>query len=233
MRRIFIFALLVLAVLALADIYALYHLSVPGYRTTVFVSNMSEEEANFTISAFDCTGQKLWEDTYISKEYSTVAINLAEFIESNDDCWGLLLIKCDQLLHITAFYEDEEYGLLNTDHVIEPVQASEDTKYYWYAAGYVNKGNSETALVLINPNEDEASGSIWICNSNGETVKDLSGTIEPFSAKFFDLIKFIKDDVGVVDIQSDLPIIIGIEHYEDGEIWTIDNIVDWYTTTEW
>lgn len=233
MRKAVIFILVMLAILAYAKSYALYHLSVPGYKTTVFVSNMSEERAYFRVSVFDCNGQKLWQDTYNTEEYSTIGISPAEFISSSDDNWGLVLIECDQLLHITAFYEDEEYGLLNTDHIIEPINVSEDAKYYWYAAGHVNKGGSETALVLINPNKNTAHGTIWICDSKGRTVKDASGDINPFSAMFFDLIKFVSDDMGVVDIQSDLPIIVGIEQYQDEELWTIDNIVDWYTTTEW
>lgn len=233
MKKIMIFVLIVLATFALAETYGVYHLSTSFYKTKIFVSNMGEERAYFRVSVFDHNGRKLWQDTYDNEEYSTLAIDLSEFIQKTDDNWGLVLIDCDSLLHITVLYEDEEYGLLNTDHVVEPVQISEDAKYYWYAAGYVNKGNSETGLILINPNEKEANGSIWICDSKGRTVQELSGVIKPFSAIFFDLIKYIEDDVGVVDVQSDLPIIIGVEHYENDEIWTIDNIVDWYTTTEW
>ncbi len=233
MRKILSFTLLVVITLIFAESYAAYHLSTVGYKTSVLVSNMSEEKAYFRVLAFNCYGKKLWQDTYSAQAYSTVSIDLAEFIPSADENWGLLLIECDQLLHISVLYQDESFGLLNVDHVIEPVQSSEDAKYYWYAAGYLVKDNSSIGLVMMNPNKDEVSISIWICNSNGETVDEFSGSIEPFAAVFLDLLDHVKDDVGVVDIQVDLPIIIGVEHYEEGEIWTIDNIVDWYTITEW
>ncbi|MEJ5229464.1 MAG: hypothetical protein WHT65_05635 [Pseudothermotoga sp.] len=233
MKKMIVFILLLVTVLILADSYAVYHLSVPGYSTSLLISNMSEEKAYFRISAFDCYGKKLWQNSYNMSEYSTMSVDLAKFITSGDDNWGLLLIECDQLLSIAVMYQDETYGLLNGDHVIEPIQYSEDAKYYWYAAVYAVKGSSSTTLALMNPNKKETEITIWICESNGETVEELTATLEPFSSAFLDLAKYIQEDIGVVDIQSDLPIAIGVEHYEDDELWTVDNIVDWYTTTEW
>lgn len=232
-RKITVLALVILAVFTFAETYAIYHLSTPLYKTKVLISIMGEGRAHFTVYAFDCNGKKLWQNTYDSEEYSTLTIDLSKFIKGHDDNWGLLLIDSSSLLHLTVLYEDVEYGLLCRDHIVEPVWFFEDTKYYWYAAGYINKGNSETGLVLINPNNEEANGSFWISDSKGRTVENLSGTIKPYAAVFFDLTKYIKDDVGFVDIQTDLPIIIAVEHYEKGGLWIVDNVVSCYTTTEW
>lgn len=227
------FLMVIFAALAFANTYAFYYLSTPVYNTNVLISIIGEERANLTVTVFDFNGKELWQKTYDAEEYSTLSIDLSTFIKANDDNWGLAIIDSDSLLHVTVLYEDVDYGLFTTDHVVEPIWFYEDAKYYWYSASHVNKGKSETGLILMNPNDEEVDGNMWICDSKGRTVQDLSGKIKPFSAVFFNLTRFIKDDFGFIDIQVDLPIIIGIEHYENGQLWTINNIVSWYMTTDW
>jgi hypothetical protein len=217
-RRVVIFSLVLLATICFAANYAVYYDCTPDYRTSMLI---------------DSSGQRLWRETYNKPPYSSVFIDLSQVVKRSESSWGLVLVQCDELLHITVLYWEEEGTLLNSNHVIEPFNFSQDAKYYWYAVGYVNSENSQPALILANPNDKSIDVAVWIYDEAGQLVKDLEGELDPFSAVYVNLVKYVQQGSGVVDIRSTLPILVAVEHYDDGMLWNINNIVDWYTTTSW
>jgi len=232
-RRVVIFSLVLLATIYFAANYAVYYDCTPDYKTSLLISNLSDEKAYFRVTVFDSSGQRLWRETYNKPPYSSVFIDLSQVVKRSESSWGLVLVQCDELLHITVMYWEEEGTLLNSNHVIEPLNFSQDAKYYWYAVGYVNSENSQPALILANPNDKSIDVAVWIYDEAGQLVKDLEGELDPFSAVYVNLVKYVQQGSGVVDIRSTLPILVAVEHYDDGMLWNINNIVDWYTTTSW
>ncbi len=233
MRRVVIFSLVLLATIYFAANYAVYYDCTPDYKTSLLISNLSDEKAYFRVTVFDSSGQRLWRGTYNKPPYSSVFIDLSQVVKRSESSWGLVLVQCDELLHITVLYWEEEGTLLNSNHVIEPFNFRQDAKYYWYAVGYVNSENSQPALILANPNDKSIDVAVWIYDEAGQLVKDLEGELDPFSAVYVNLVKYVQQGSGVVDIRSTLPILVAVEHYDDGMLWNINNIVDWYTTTSW
>jgi hypothetical protein len=232
-RRVVIFSLVLLATIYFAANYAVYYDCTPDYKTSLLISNLSDEKAYFRVTVFDSSGQRLWRGTYNKPPYSSVFIDLSQVVKRSESSWGLVLVQCDELLHITVLYWEEEGTLLNSNHVIEPFNFRQDAKYYWYAVGYVNSENSQPALILANPNDKSIDVAVWIYDEAGQLVKDLEGELDPFSAVYVNLVKYVQQGSGVVDIRSTLPILVAVEHYDDGMLWNINNIVDWYTTTSW
>lgn len=232
-RRVVIFSLVLLATIYFAANYAVYYDCTPDYRTSLLISNLSDEKAYFRVTVFDSSGQRLWRETYNKPPYSSVFIDLSQVVKRSESSWGLVLVQCDELLHITVMYWEEEGTLLNSNHVIKPFNFRQDAKYYWYAVGYVNSENSQPALILANPNDKSIDVAVWIYDEAGQLVKDLEGELDPFSAVYVNLVKYVQQGSGVVDIRSTLPILVAVEHYDDGMLWNINNIVDWYTTTSW
>lgn len=233
MRALVIFSLILLATVYFAANYVIYYDCTPDYKTSVLISNLSDEKAYFRVTVYDSNGQRLWRETYNKPPYSSVFIDLSQVVNRSESSWGLVLVQCDQLLHAMVLYREEEGTLLNSNHIIEPLNFSEDAKYYWYSAGYVNAEESQPALILVNPNDKTIDVAVWIYDEAGQLVKDLEGEIEPFAAAYVNLIKYVQQGSGVVDIRSTLPILLAVEHYDDGMLWNINNIVDWYTTTSW
>ena len=84
------------------------------------------------------------------------------------------------------------------------------------------------------PNNERSSISIWVYDSDGTLIYEDSGFLYERESAYFDLSEELDAEaIGIVDVRSDLPIIIGAEYYRDGNTWEIDNVVDWYSTTPW
>ncbi|HOJ89313.1 MAG TPA: hypothetical protein PLP64_05120 [Pseudothermotoga sp.] len=233
MRKFLLTGFVLISLACFAANYGIYHDSTPGRNTAILISNLSDEDAYFRTIVYDSEGKDLWKDTYKSKPYETVLIDLSQKIPQSDKSWGLILIQCDQLLYISALYSDGEM-LFTRNHVIEPVQVSSDAKYYWYGVNYTNFGNAETAFALLNTSNKSSDLYLWVYDYTGSVIKELSGSIAPKGAAYVDLAKEVSAQTsGVVDIRSTQPIVIGVEYYQSGQIWIIENIVDWYTTTSW
>lgn len=233
MKKALIFFVAILSTILFAANYGLYHDSTPGRNTAIVVSNLSDENAYFRVVAYDYEGKEIWKDTFRSKPYETVHIDLVQKIPQSEKNWGLVLIQCDQLLYISVLYKDREM-LFSRDHVIEPVQVSSDAKYYWYGINYTNFGNAETAFALMNTSNKTSDVYLWVYDYAGNVIKELSGNISAKASAYVDLTKELSSQTsGVIDIRSTEPIVVGVEYYQSGEIWMIENIVDWYTTTSW
>lgn len=233
MKKILVAFAMLFSMIIFAANYGFYHDSTPGRNTAIMVSNLSDENAYFRVVVYDYEGKEIWKDTFRSKPYETVHIDLVQKIPQSDRNWGLALIQCDQLLYISVLYKDREM-LFCRNHVIEPVQTSSDAKYYWYGINYTNFGNAETAFALINTSNKTSEVYVWVYDYAGNVVKELSGNVSAKASAYVDLTKELNSQTsGVVDIRSTEPIVVGIEYYQSGEIWIIENIVDWYTTTSW
>ncbi|MGJ8454075.1 hypothetical protein ACSFC1_02075 [Pseudothermotoga sp. U03pept] len=225
--------LILLSVICIAANYGLYHDSTPGRNTAVLVSNLSDESAYFRMIVYDYEGKELWKETFKSKPYETILVDLSQKFPQSDRNWGLVFFQSDQLLYLSVLYRDGDM-LFCRNHVIEPVQTSSDAKYYWYGVNYTNFGNSETAFSIINTSNKTNDLYLWVYDYAGNVIRELSGSVSPKSAVYVDLAKELSSQTtGVVDIRSTEPIVIGVEYYQGGEIWIIENIVDWYTTTNW
>lgn len=233
MKKILLIFTMFLSVIVFSANYGLYHDSTPGKNTTLLISNLSDENAYFRVVVYNCDGKEIWKDTFRSKPYETVHIDLVQKVPQSDKNWGLVLLQSDQLLYISVLYKDSEM-LFCRNHVIEPVQTSSNAKYYWYGISYTNFGSAETAFSLINTSNKEMEVYVWVYDYAGSVIKELSGNISPKASAYVDLTKELNSQTsGVVDIRGTEPIVIGVEYYQSGEIWIIENIVDWYTTTSW
>ncbi len=233
MKKFLMICAVLLPIIALGANYGLYHDSTPNRSTAVMISNLSDENAYFRVLVYDCEGKEIWKETFKSKPYETVYVDLAQKIPQSDKNWGLVLVQCDQLLYISVLYMYGEM-LFCRNHVIEPVQISSDAKYYWYGVNYTNFGSSGTAFCLMNTSTKESEVYIRVYDYTGSVVDELSGTISAKASAYVDLAKELSSQTsGVIDIRSTEPIIIGVEYYQSDEIWIVENIVDWYTTTSW
>ncbi|HBT39045.1 MAG: hypothetical protein H5T93_07590 [Pseudothermotoga sp.] len=232
-NKLLALSVLLVATVYLAANYVIYYDCTHDYKTSILVSNLSDEKAYFRVTVYDSSGQKLWRESYNRPPYGSVFIDLSNVVSQAESSWGLVLIQCEQLLHVTALYYEAEGTLLNSNHIIEPLNFLEDAKYYWYSAGYVNAQESQPSLILVNPNENTIDVVLWIYDESGQLVEDLEGEIEPFAAAYVNLMKYLQQGSGIVDVRTTMPILLAVEWYEDGLLWNINNIVDWYTTTSW
>jgi len=233
MKRTLGVLLIFLSAICIAANYGLYHDSTPGRNTAVLISNLSDESAYFRMIVYDYEGKELWKETFKSKPYETILVDLSQKFPQSDRNWGLVFFQSDQLLYLSVLYRDGDM-LFCRNHVIEPVQTSSEAKYYWYGVNYTNFGNSETAFSVMNTSNKATDLYLWVYDYAGKVIRELSGSVSPKSAVYVDLAKELTSQTtGVVDIRSTEPIVIGVEYYQGGEIWIIENIVDWYTTTNW
>lgn len=171
MRKLLLTGFVLISLACFAANYGIYHDSTPGRNTAILISNLSDEDAYFRTIVYDSEGKDLWKDTYKSKPYETVLIDLSQKIPQSDKSWGLILIQCDQLLYISALYSDGEM-LFTRNHVIEPVQVSSDAKYYWYGVNYTNFGNAETAFALLNTSNKSSDLYLWVYDYTGSVIKE-------------------------------------------------------------
>ncbi len=233
MKRFSITILLVIAVTLIAADYGVYHDSTSGRGTAIFISNLSEEKAYLRVVVYNSKGNELWKNSYRLNLYETILVDLTKQIRPSDNSWGLVLVQSDQLLTISASYIQDDV-LFSRDIVMEPAQFSNDAKYYWYSLYYENVGSAMTDLMISNISSTEADVYVWIYDFQGQILKELSGTINPRACAYVSLYDELETEaIGVVDIRSTEPLIIAVEYLEEGESWSIRNIVDWYTTTSW
>ncbi|AEH51525.1 hypothetical protein [Pseudothermotoga thermarum] len=93
---------------------------------------------------------------------------------------------------------------------------------------------AETDVMISNISTREADVYVWIYDFQGKILKELSGTISPKATAYVSLYDELDvETVGVIDIRSTEPLIIAVEYIRDGKSWSIKNIVNWYTTTNW
>ncbi|ABV34171.1 MULTISPECIES: hypothetical protein [Pseudothermotoga] len=233
MKKVALLVLIFLCAAGFAANYGVYYDQTIGKSTAIFVSNLSEEKAYFRVVVYDYKGNTIWQNSYRSNEFETVWVDLSQVIPQSDENWGLVLIQSDQLLYISALYKSDDV-LVGRDHVIEPVQVSSDAKYYWYGLNYTNFVESQTAFSIMNTSDREADVIIDIYSYEGDFLDELSGTISPRAAAYINLSEEIQTgSMGVIDIRSTELLILGVEYYDKGGLWGIENIVDWYTTTSW
>ena len=229
MRRVMlVFLVIGVVFLGFPSVYTIYYFRVGNYSTAVSVSNMGEEDAKVDAKVFDRNGNVLWHGSFNLAPYSSRLIDVSELFESSDESWGLFLAESEGLLNLFAVYKDDEEPFA-VDQVIEPIQQLKDATYYWYSVGYVNKEDFGMGLIFMNPNPRPVQVYAWVKDSSGETLWELEGTLQPFSSAFVDLSEYAKGEYGVLDVRADLPINLATEFYFGGDIWTVDNIVDWYT----
>lgn len=227
-----VFLMLICAVLIGAD-YAFYYDCTPDKETAIFVSNVSDEQCYVRLLVFDNNGKRLHQEVLTLDPYKSVIFDLSRVVTPSPSAWGLTMLQSDGFLQISIVYSDRDL-LVSRDHVIEPVTTSRDAKYYWYTLGYVNSKSFKTGFAIMNPNKVEAQGYIYIYDASGKTLKELSGTIQPYNSVYVFVSERIEEETfGVIDIRSTVPIVLGVEYFLEDKIWQIDNIVDWYTTTSW
>jgi len=233
MKWLTVLFVLAFVVLTFPSNYALYYTAFPQQNTGILITNVYDERANYRIEIYDSDGYKLWSDSRRLDPYVTDFIDVAETVGTDEYNWGLALIKSDELLYIGAMYMiDEE--VIAYDNVLEPIQEDENAKYYWYGMSFHNLAEGTSGIVISNPNNEECSISIWVYDSDGTLIYEDSGFLYERESAYFDLSEELyAEAVGVVDVRSDLPIIIGAEYYKNGDTWEIDNVVDWYSTTPW
>lgn len=230
----FILFLLILSVATFASDYAFYYDCSPDRETAIMVTNLSDEKASLRLLLFDSYGKRLFQQIQTLAPYQTWFLDLTSVVTPSTTSWGLAMLQSDQLLYVLALYTINE-KLTSIDHVIEPITIDSDAKYYWYAVNYVNFDIWTTWVAIINPNKVQASVEIYVCDGKqGEQVDVLSATLEPYAVDYVDLKEMVEvGSFGVVDVRSNVPLVLGVEYWRKDELAEVDNVVDWYATTRW
>lgn len=226
-----ILGLLFFSLTMFAADYAFYYDCTEPRETIVLVSNLSEENAELRLFVFNSRGEKLFERLYRMKPFQTIFLNLSNVLDVDERTWGLVLVRSEQLLYVSAVYQDEQ-AVVSIDHVIESIMVDEDAERYWYSLHYLNLEGWETWFAIMNPNEIEAEVDVYVYDGrSGDLVDSFSGTLKPFASAYLDLSKVEGlSDYGPVDIECDVPVVVGVEYWYDGKISEVDNVVDWYAT---
>ncbi|MGB9790548.1 MAG: hypothetical protein ACPLTP_07955 [Thermotoga caldifontis] len=233
MKKLMLF-FLVLSVAVFASDYAFYYDCSPDRETAIMVTNLSDENASLRLLLFDSYGKRLFQQIQTLAPYQTWFLDLTSVVTPSTTSWGLAMLQSDQLLYVLALYTGSE-KLTSIDHVIEPITINSDAKYYWYAVNYVNFDTWKTWVAIMNPNKVQADVEVYVYDGKqGGQVDVLSGTLEPYAVDYVDLTEIAEaGNFGVIDVRSNVPLVLAVEYWREDELAEVDNVVDWYATTGW
>jgi hypothetical protein len=217
----------ILAVGASARIYAAYY-DCSGTRDTgLVVMNSGGSDTYYTIKIYDAYGTLLEAVSGDLSAYQSGYHRLSSLIEWGDTTWGLVLIDTPGLLTVGVETFDQD-AWLSSDNVSYWTPSKAEYKRYWYGLNYANTSEQATVIVVANPNDSAAQGSLFLYSSLGDLEKKVDFDLEPHEANFyrsFDLLGVEDKMWGVLDVEAPVPLLVAVEYFNaDGALLNVDQM---------
>jgi len=190
--------------------YAFYYDTTGGQDLEVNLLNAMPRENGFALSAHDAYGGELWS----TEGTGVVTVDSVEQL----------------VIGLEYFMEDE---LVAIDTIYREAPALNPNEDFWLGAYYNQVGESETALIVMNPWETTGGCTIVVRSSDGQTLYQSDFVLGPHESEYVPLTNEIGHGNllwGFVDVRmTGQSVVLALEYYGRGCAGLeIDNVTEYY-----
>jgi len=212
--------------------YAFYYDTTGGQDLEVNLLNAMPRENGFALSAHDAYGGELWSTEGTITGNHAAVIRLGDYVPASDLAWGVVTVdSVEQLvIGLEYFMEDE---LVAIDTIYREAPALNPNEDFWLGAYYNQVGESETALIVMNPWETTGGCTIVVRSSDGQTLYQSDFVLGPHESEYVPLTNEIGHGNllwGFVDVRmTGQSVVLALEYYGRGCAGLeIDNVTEYY-----